>query len=332
VTHDSAFPFLTVLILLPAGAGLVVALVPRSFGERAPAGRCGEVGLAGRAPPWRLAVTIAVRYHAGNGELPAGERPPVGAVARDRVAPRGRRDLGLPHAHVGRAVPAGAAGRQGTAATPVLRGLAAAARGGLSGELRGARPHPVLPVLRADPGAGVLHRGRLGIRPAGLRGDEVLPLHLPRFGLPVGGDRGRGHHPRTADRGLHLRPGVAHPHPSGPRVADPAVPGLHLGLRREGPDLPLPHLVPRRLRRGPGRGVGDPGRGDGQARDLRDHPVRPEPVPAGRGRPGPAAPHPGGGGDPLRGHRGLCHQGPEDDWWPTRRWPTSASSCSGPSP
>ena len=28
MTHDTAFPFLTVLVLLPAGAALVAALVP----------------------------------------------------------------------------------------------------------------------------------------------------------------------------------------------------------------------------------------------------------------------------------------------------------------
>ena len=40
---------------------------------------------------------------------------------------------------------------------------------------------------------------------------------------------------------------------------------------------------------------------------LRDHPLRPQPVPPGRGRPGPAAAHPGGDRDPLRGRRGLRH-------------------------
>ena len=36
---------------------------------------------------------------------------------------------------------------------------------------------------------------------------------------------------------------------------DPAVPGLHRRLRREGPAVPLPHLVARRLRRGTDRRV-----------------------------------------------------------------------------
>ena len=38
-TADTAFPFLTVLVLLPAGAALVAAFVPRSLGEAASAAR-----------------------------------------------------------------------------------------------------------------------------------------------------------------------------------------------------------------------------------------------------------------------------------------------------
>ena len=41
-----------------------------------------------------------------------------------------------------------------------------------------------------------------------------------------------------------------HTHLSGDR-GRPALPGLHRGLRRQGADLPVPHLVARRLRRGP---------------------------------------------------------------------------------
>lgn len=67
MTHDSAFPFLTVLILLPAGAGLVAAMVPRSFGEKRQRLVVEIVGLAGTCATLALAITIAVRYHAGNG-------------------------------------------------------------------------------------------------------------------------------------------------------------------------------------------------------------------------------------------------------------------------
>jgi len=67
VTHDSAFPFLTVLVLLPAGAAVVAALVPRGLGEVAQRRLVMAVGVAGTLATLALAVTIAVRYQAGNG-------------------------------------------------------------------------------------------------------------------------------------------------------------------------------------------------------------------------------------------------------------------------
>ena len=67
MTHDTAFPFLTVLVLLPAGAALAAALVPASLGERGPRGRSYTVGMGGSLATLALAVTIAVRYQAGNG-------------------------------------------------------------------------------------------------------------------------------------------------------------------------------------------------------------------------------------------------------------------------
>jgi NADH-quinone oxidoreductase subunit M len=67
VTHDGAFPFLTVLILLPAGAAVVAALVPKSIGERLQSQVVQGIGLAAMTATLALAVTIAVRYHAGNG-------------------------------------------------------------------------------------------------------------------------------------------------------------------------------------------------------------------------------------------------------------------------
>ena len=67
MTHDHAFPFLTVLVLLPAGAGLAAALVPRGLGERTERAVVQAVGLAGTLATLALAVTIAVRYQAGDG-------------------------------------------------------------------------------------------------------------------------------------------------------------------------------------------------------------------------------------------------------------------------
>ncbi len=67
MTHDGAFPFLTVLVLLPACAGAVAALVPRGLSERATRIVVEAVGLAGTLATLALAVTIAIRYQAGNG-------------------------------------------------------------------------------------------------------------------------------------------------------------------------------------------------------------------------------------------------------------------------
>ena len=67
VTHDSAFPFLTVLVLLPAGAALVAALVPKTLGEKRQRLVVEIVGLAATVATLALAITIAVRYQAGNG-------------------------------------------------------------------------------------------------------------------------------------------------------------------------------------------------------------------------------------------------------------------------
>ena len=67
MTHDTAFPFLTVLILLPAGAAVVAALVPSSLGERAQRMTVQAVGLAGSLATLALAITVAVRYQAGDG-------------------------------------------------------------------------------------------------------------------------------------------------------------------------------------------------------------------------------------------------------------------------
>ncbi|MHB8681010.1 MAG: complex I subunit 4 family protein [Acidimicrobiales bacterium] len=67
MTHDTAFPFLTVLLLLPAGAGLLAALVPSSLGERAQRLTVDAVGLAGTLGTLALAITVAIRYRAGDG-------------------------------------------------------------------------------------------------------------------------------------------------------------------------------------------------------------------------------------------------------------------------
>ncbi len=67
MTHDGAFPFLTVLVLLPAVAALVVAMVPGSIGEKRQRMVVEGVGFGAMGATLALAVTIAARYRAGNG-------------------------------------------------------------------------------------------------------------------------------------------------------------------------------------------------------------------------------------------------------------------------
>ena len=67
MTHDSAFPFLTVLVLLPAGAAVAAALVPESLPRPLHGRVVNAIGLAGTLATLALAVTVAVRYQAGDG-------------------------------------------------------------------------------------------------------------------------------------------------------------------------------------------------------------------------------------------------------------------------
>ncbi|HUI03659.1 MAG TPA: NADH-quinone oxidoreductase subunit M [Acidimicrobiales bacterium] len=67
MTHDNAFPFLTVLVLLPAGASVVSALVPGALGETRQRRLVYGVGLGATLATLALAVTVAVRYRAGDG-------------------------------------------------------------------------------------------------------------------------------------------------------------------------------------------------------------------------------------------------------------------------
>ncbi|HZU78904.1 MAG TPA: NADH-quinone oxidoreductase subunit M [Acidimicrobiales bacterium] len=67
MTHDTAFPFLTVLVLLPAGGAVVAALVPRTLGATLQRRLVDWIGILATLATLALAVTIAVRYQAGDG-------------------------------------------------------------------------------------------------------------------------------------------------------------------------------------------------------------------------------------------------------------------------
>src|SRR5207244_128186 len=59
-------------------------------------------------------------------------------------------------------------------------------------------------------------------------------------------------------------------------------------VRNQGPDLPVPHLAPRRPRGGADRGLGDPRRGAAQDGDVRLFAIRAAAVPPGGAPPGGA--------------------------------------------
>ncbi|MFZ0668245.1 MAG: NADH-quinone oxidoreductase subunit M [Acidimicrobiales bacterium] len=63
---DTSFPFLTVLVLLPAGAALLTALVPRSSGNRQRL-VVELIAAVSMLATLALAITIAVRFHTGDG-------------------------------------------------------------------------------------------------------------------------------------------------------------------------------------------------------------------------------------------------------------------------
>jgi len=67
VTHDSAFPFLTVLVLLPAGGALAAAAMPNWLAPVRHQLVVRAIGYATTLATLALAVTVAVRYQAGNG-------------------------------------------------------------------------------------------------------------------------------------------------------------------------------------------------------------------------------------------------------------------------
>ena len=92
----SAFPYLSVLVLLPAGAGLVVALVPGAQKRVVQA-----VGLVASLAVLGISAAATVAFSAGDGWLPVRLDSPVDLRLWDLLEPRDGRDLALfgPHDH-----------------------------------------------------------------------------------------------------------------------------------------------------------------------------------------------------------------------------------------
>ena len=135
-----------------------------------------------------LALTVS---HAGQlrdrgGRLPVHVVPPVDRGVGHRVEP-GVDGISLFLVVLtGAAVPAGAARRRPPPRREALHGLDAPAGGRAAGLVPVARPVPVLHLLRDRAGPDVLPDRRLGLRRAGLRRGQVLPVHHGRLGLHAG--------------------------------------------------------------------------------------------------------------------------------------------------
>jgi len=67
MSTDHAFPFLTVLVFLPAAAAVVCAVLPNSLGEKALRRAVLAVATTTMVATLALAVTIAVVFHVGDG-------------------------------------------------------------------------------------------------------------------------------------------------------------------------------------------------------------------------------------------------------------------------
>ena len=169
--------------------------------------------------------------------------------------------------------------------TAGVRGLGAAARGGLHGQLRLPRPGPVLPLLRADAGAGVLHHRRVGLRPAGLR-RRSSSSSTPSPARPSSWSGILAiafiHQSQTGVLTFEL-PALMHTHLSGTEGVLLFL-AFTAAFAVKAPIFPFHTWSPDAYAEAPTAGAPARGRGDGQARHLRHHPLRPQPVPPGHPR------------------------------------------------
>ena len=138
-----------------------------------------------------------------------------------------------------------------------------------AGRLRQPRPLPLLRLLGAQPDPDVPGDRDLGRPAADLRDRQVRDLHAGRVAADAGRDPGRGDRARIGRQPVHLQLRDAarlrlHRLAPGPRLRR-----LLPGLRHQGPDVAVPHLAPRRARRGPDGGQHHPGRGAAEAGRLR---------------------------------------------------------------
>ena len=205
----------------------------------------------------------------------------------------------------------------------------------MPGVVPGPRPVPLLRVLRDRAGADVLPHRRLGLRQPGLRGPEVLPVHDARA--------------RPSCSSASLATAYLHQRATGAltfdlveiaktRAASPpprragCSPSFAIAFAVKVPLFPLHTWLPDAHTQAPTAGsvilagvmlkLGTYG-------FLRFGLYL---FPEAAVWFAPAHGHAGRHRHHLRRHRAPPCRRTSNAWWPTRRWPTSASSCWAPSP
>ena len=201
---------------------------------RAPSSRRARCSPSGTRRHHRV---DARRLRGPRRRLPVRGQPHLDRGPRHLVAPRRRRHLAVPGRADRVAVPAGDLRRHPAPRPEALLRVAAGAAGRVHGRVLRPRPVPLLRVLRDRARADVLPHRRMGPRRAGLRGDEVLPLHDVRLGLDAGRDRCAGlpppgrvarRQPGQGGRGASRGPGPDRrggERSRGPRPERPGQPG-----------------------------------------------------------------------------------------------------------
>ncbi len=171
--------------------------------------------------------------------------------------------------------------------------------------VRRRRSDPLLHLLRADAAADVPRHRRLGRRTAGLRRDQVLPLHDRRIIVDAA-----GHHlPRlpvvSPDRHRHLQHHRSLRHAARAAGGDAALLRLLARLRHQSPALPTAHVASRRARRGADRRLDHPRGRDAEDGHVRFPPFRAAVLPRVVVALGDAADHALGHRHHLRRARGV---------------------------
>ena len=247
-----------------------------------------------RAASNALSVQASTEAAANEAEVcpvrPGGP-PALDPLVQHRVLPGARRDQpepGRAHRADRRAgVPGLVEHRQ--ADQGLFRALPAAERQH-DGGVPGARPVPVLRLLRGDAAADVLPHRHLGGPEARVRGDQVPAVHPVRLGVHPGGGPDplllAGRRDGAGLLGALVRHRPPHDDRQHDRLLRPRHPVLDLPavlhrLHRQAAVVPVPHLAPRRARRGADADQHDPG-----GRPAEDRRLRPDPagLAAGAGR------------------------------------------------